>query len=109
MKYNTKITKIKLKKRIVKYTLTYPKKTMKLKKILPIIGIIILIYILFTIDKEVIISDFSSIQPIYLILSFLAVFPILIITNYEWQLILKKHKIRISYIDSFKNILIGSF
>lgn len=82
---------------------------MKFRKLLPAIGIVILIYILITIDVETIILNFSGIKPIYLILSFLSLIPILIITNYEWQLILKKQKINVSYIYSLKNILIGYF
>lgn len=82
---------------------------MNIRKLLPVIGIVILIYILITIDLEAIVSDFSSIKPIYLILSFLSLFPILIMTNFEWQLILKKQKIFVSYTYSLKNILIGYF
>jgi len=82
---------------------------MNIRKLLPAIGIVILIYILITIDIEKIILNFSGIKPIYLILSFLLLFPILLITNYEWQIILKKQKINVSYIYSLKNILIGYF
>ena len=82
---------------------------MNIRKLLPAIGIVILIYILITIDIETIILNFSDIKPIYLILSFLSLIPILLITNYEWQLILKKQKINVSYIYSLKNILIGYF
>ena len=87
----------------------YLKKIMNIRKLLPAIGIVILIYILITIDIETIISDFSSIKPMYLILSFLSLFPILLMTNFEWQLILKKQKINVSYTYSLKNILIGYF
>jgi len=82
---------------------------MNIRKLLPAIGIIILVYILTTVDIETIISDFSSIKPVYLILSFLSLFPILLMTNFEWQLILKKQKINVSYAYSLKNILIGYF
>jgi len=82
---------------------------MNIRKLLPTIGIVLLIYILTTIDIETIILNFSGIKPIYLILSFFLLIPILLITNYEWQLILKKQKINVSYIYSLKNILIGYF
>jgi uncharacterized protein (TIRG00374 family) len=82
---------------------------MNIRKLLPAIGIVILIYILITIDIEMIILNFSSIKPMYLILSFLSLIPILLITNYEWQFILKKQKMDVSYIYSLKNILIGYF
>ena len=82
---------------------------MNFKKLLPVIGIIILIYILTTIDIDTIISDFLTIHPAYLILSFLALVPLLLIINYEWQFILKKQKIKVSNTYSLKNILIGYF
>ena len=87
----------------------YLKVIMNIRKLLPAIGIVILIYILITIDIETIILNFSDIKPMYLILSFLSLIPILLITNYEWRLILKKQKINVSYIYSLKNILIGYF
>jgi len=77
--------------------------------LLPAIGIVILSYILITLDFEAIIFNFSTINPIFLILSFLSLIPILLITNYEWQFILKKQKIFVSFVYSLKNILIGYF
>ena len=82
---------------------------MNVRALLPAIGIIILGYILATLDFEIIISNFSNINPAYLILSFLSLVPILLITNYEWQLILKKQKIFVSFVYSLKNILVGYF
>lgn len=82
---------------------------MDFKKILPIIGIIILFYILFTLDTEKIIDVFLSIDLFYGLLSTLAIIPIVLLVNYEWQLILKKHNIHVSYRYSLKNIFIGYF
>lgn len=82
---------------------------MFIKKFLPIIGIIILIYIFITIDIVKIIDVFLQINIWFALLSLFAIYPILLLVNYEWQLILKKHKIRVSYIYSLKNILIGYF
>lgn len=82
---------------------------MKKRKILPIIGIIILIYIITTININKIITDFSQINPLYSIFSFFALIPILIISIIQWQIILKKQKIKVSYLYSLKNILIGYF
>ena len=82
---------------------------MNIKKLLPAVGIIIFIYLLSTIDLGKIITDFSRINPAYSILSFFSLVPILIMSNYQWQLILKKQKIDVSYLYSLKNILIGYF
>lgn len=82
---------------------------MNIKKFLPIIGIVILLYILSTIDIEKILNIFFSINILYASFSFFAIVPVLLLVNYEWQLILKKHKIRVTYTYSLKNILIGYF
>jgi len=82
---------------------------MNVKKFLPIIGIIILLYLLLTINIGKIINVFLSINIWYTFLSLFAIVPVLLLVNYEWQLILRKHKIRVDYIYSLKNILIGYF
>jgi len=82
---------------------------MDLKKIIPIIGFIILIYILLNVDINKILSDLSKINILYLFLSVLSIIPIILLSNYEWQIILKKQKIKISYQNSLKNIFIGYF
>ncbi|UCF12020.1 MAG: flippase-like domain-containing protein [Thermoplasmatales archaeon] len=82
---------------------------MNIKKLLPIIGIALLLYILSTMDAGKIIDVFLSINIWYALLSFFAIVPILLLVNYEWQLILKKHNIQVTYMYSLKNILIGYF
>jgi len=82
---------------------------MSIKKLLPLIGIIIFIYILTTLDLQKIFTVFSLLSPGYVLLSFFAMVPVLILVNYEWQLILTSHKIRISSLYSLKNIFIGYF
>ena len=82
---------------------------MNAKKLFPIIGIIILIYVLSTLDAKKIIDLFFSINPLYVFLSACSIIPIILFVNYEWQLILKKHKIHVSFWYSLKNIFIGYF
>jgi uncharacterized protein (TIRG00374 family) len=82
---------------------------MKFKKFLPIVGITILIIIVSTLDLEKIIYIFSKISPVYSILSFLAIIPLLVLTTIEWQLLLKKQKIKVSFWYSIKNFFIGYF
>lgn len=82
---------------------------MDVKKILPIVGIIILIYLLSTVDIPSVLTIFSSIPPLYAFLCLFSVVPLLISTNIQWQLILKKQKIRVSFWYSIKNIFIGYF
>jgi uncharacterized protein (TIRG00374 family) len=82
---------------------------MNKKKLLPIIGIIILIYILINLDFHRIIEIFRVINPLYSFLSFFAIVPLLILANIEWQLLLKKQKIKVSFWYSIKNFFIGYF
>ncbi len=82
---------------------------MNLKKILPIVGIIILVFILFNLDFKEIIRIFSGINPLYSFLCFFAVVPLLLMANIEWQLLLKKQKIHVSFWYSIKNFFFGYF
>jgi uncharacterized protein (TIRG00374 family) len=82
---------------------------MKFKKLLPIIGILILIIILSTLNLQKIIDIFSKINPVYSILSFLVIIPLLVLATIEWQLLLKKQKIKVSFWYSIKNFFIGYF
>jgi len=82
---------------------------MNYKKLFPIIGIVILVYIFSTLDLQKIYSVFSNINPFYSFISFFAIVPLLFIVNIEWQILLKKQKINVSYYYSLKNIFIGYF
>ena len=70
---------------------------MNIKKIIPVIGFIILVYILLNINLEKILIDFLKINPIYLFLSMFSIAPIILISNYQWQILLKKQKINVTY------------
>jgi uncharacterized protein (TIRG00374 family) len=81
----------------------------QLKKIAPIIGIIILVYLIANVGTDKIITAFLKISPIYIIIAASITIPRILITNYQWQLILKKQKIHINNIKSLKMLLIGYF
>jgi len=82
---------------------------MDYKKLLPIIGVIILIFIVVTLDLNKIYKVFLSIDPFYSFICFFAIIPIVLMTNIQWQILLKKQKIKVSFIYSIKNIFIGYF
>jgi len=82
---------------------------MDLKKIIPVFGFIILICILLNINIERILIDFLKINPFYLFISFFSITPIILLSNFQWQLLLKKQKIKVTYLYSLKNIFIGYF
>ena len=79
------------------------------KKIMPFIGIIILIYLVLDIGTQEIISTFLKISPVYIFFAATLTLPRVLIRNYGWQLILKKQNINVSYLKSLKIFLIGYF
>lgn len=81
----------------------------KIKKFLPFIGILILIYIIYTMDISKIINAFSQLNILFILGALTLIFPEIIIRNYVWQLILKEHKIKIGFFSSLKIFLIGYF
>lgn len=89
--------------------LILPTTPMDWKKLLPVAGIIILIYILWRFDIGKILAVFSSIDPLYVALCFLSIPFWLLVLNIEWQLILKQQNIHVSFAYSLKNYFIGYF
>ena len=82
----------------------------KLKKILPFIGIIILIfYILYFEDLNEIKNAFLEIHPFYILAALSLTIPRVLIRNVAWQMILKEQKINVSFLESLKIFLIGYF
>ena len=85
-------------------------KTIKtLKKIMPIIGIILFIYIIINTGIGNIATTLAKISPILVIIAAAITIPSLIIRNTQWQIILKKQKIKIGFLRTLKIILIGKF
>jgi hypothetical protein len=82
---------------------------MKIKNLLPLIGIAIFIIILIRLDFNQIIEIFQKINPVYSFLPFLAFIPLVLIANIQWQVLLKKQKIEVSFWYSLKNFFIGYF
>lgn len=82
---------------------------MQYKKILPIIGLIILIYVLSKLDFGKLVEVFQQVDPFYGFLAIFSILPLQLVSNFQWQLILKKHNINVSYLYSLKNIYIGYF
>lgn len=79
------------------------------KKLLPIIGLIIIIYIIYTLDFQEIKYAFFSIKPIFIIASILLTIPRLLVRNYIWILIQRQQKINLRFFRSLKILLIGYF
>lgn len=82
---------------------------MKFRKLFIIIGLILFIFILSTINLSKILEIFRAIHPFYLFLCFFSCFPVILLSNYQWQVLLKHHNIHIDFTTSLKNIFIGYF
>jgi uncharacterized protein (TIRG00374 family) len=88
---------------MVKHLLRYA------KKILPLIGILIFLYLIYTLDISKIQESILSIPPIILLLSLVLTLPRILLRNYAWQLIQREQHISISFFQSLKVFLIGFF
>jgi len=81
----------------------------KVKLFLPFIGLIILGYIIYTLDIQKIISAFLSIDPLFVVYSLLITIPLLLLRNEIWQIVLKEQKVKVGFFCSLKIYLIGVF
>jgi len=82
---------------------------MNFKKLLPLIGIAIFVFILLNLDHNKILEAFSRVNPFYAFLCFFLFIPLLFLASIEWQLLLRRQKIRVSFWYSIKNFFIGYF
>lgn len=80
-----------------------------IKRILPIIGIAIFVYIIQDIGINKITNVLSAIPLHYIILLFFLWIPSVSVSVFIWQYILKNHKIKISILYLFKALFIADF
>ncbi len=81
----------------------------RIKKFLPLIGIVLLFYTIYTLDISKIVEAFLSIPIIFILIAIPLTLPRVIIRNSAWFLIQREQKIRISFWRSLKIFLIGYF
>ena len=79
------------------------------KKFLPIIGILLLAYLVYTIGSEDILNSVFQIHPIYILIALSLTIPRVFVRNYAWQMMQKEQKIKLGYWQSLKIMLIGFF
>ncbi|MBU0497808.1 MAG: flippase-like domain-containing protein [Candidatus Thermoplasmatota archaeon] len=82
---------------------------MRIRNILPSIGIIIFIYIIYNIGYEKIVHLFLLISPIYLFIALLFIAPRIILSSYKWLIICKKQKMNFHLFYIIKIFLISMF
>jgi len=82
---------------------------MRLKNLLPVIGLVVFAFILFQLDFSTMFQIFLEIPFVYAILSFFVFVPLLFLVTIEWQLLLKRQRINVSFWYSIKNLFIGYF
>ncbi|MCD6512565.1 MAG: flippase-like domain-containing protein [Thermoplasmata archaeon] len=81
----------------------------KIKYFLPLIGVVLFIYIVYSVGPHKIIYYLSRINILYLIASLSIFIPRITITTYKWQMIAKKQGIFIPLSKMIKINLIGLF
>jgi uncharacterized protein (TIRG00374 family) len=79
------------------------------KKLLPVFGIVLLVYVLWRFNVGKILSVFATLDPLYGALCFLGMPVIMLIVTVEWQMVLKRQCIHVSFVYSLKNFFIGYF
>lgn len=79
------------------------------KKLLPVFGIVLLVYVLWKFNVGKILSVFATLDPLYGVLCFLGMPVIMLIVTVEWQMVLKRQCIHVSFVYSLKNFFIGYF
>jgi uncharacterized protein (TIRG00374 family) len=79
------------------------------KKYLPLLGLSIFLYLIFSLDTGKIINAVLSIPLVYIVLASVLVIPTVLIRNAAWMLIHKEQKINIGFFQSLKIFLMGYF
>jgi len=79
------------------------------KKILPIIGIGLFIYLLIKLDITKIFKEIANINGYYLLISLILIFIFFITQTLKWFVLARKQKIKIPFKDAFNINLISSF
>lgn len=84
-------------------------KVTKIKKLLPLIGIAVFVYLLVSIGVEKIWSSLLEVRLEYILLSLLLFPPIAILQTHKWNILLRKQGINLDFSYVFKLYLIGLF
>jgi hypothetical protein len=82
---------------------------LKLLKILPIIGIILLLYILIEIGVDKALEELLSLNPIYPIIAIILLIPRTLMVTKKWEYIIKKQEIKVPYSFVVKTYFIATF
>lgn len=82
---------------------------MNWKKLLPVIGIALFIYILFSVGLDKIVSTFLAADLFFLLLTLLLVIPTMFIQTFKWDYLLKNQGINLPFWYLFKVYWIGLF
>ena len=82
---------------------------MNFRKILPIIGVIILIYIIIRVDPKKLLKSLIEVKLSLLLLSLLLFIPISLLQTYKWHLIMKLQNLRTNFLYLSKANILGNF
>lgn len=82
---------------------------MKITKILPLIGVLIFIYLIYRIGLNEIINAFSFTKPIFFFASFILIILVVLIQAYKWNNILKLQNYQIPFLTILKIQAISIF
>jgi uncharacterized protein (TIRG00374 family) len=78
-------------------------------KFIPVIGLLLFIYIIYTIGLDKILTSFQLIPPLYFILALIVFIPKLLLATYKWQYIGRLQKMDFHFWTLAKFLLISLF
>lgn len=82
---------------------------MKIRKLLPFVGIVLFVYILVKIDLNEVFMEIRQADIIYLLISILFLIFMLIVGTFKWHVIALKQDIKVPFWEAFKINIISDF
>lgn len=82
---------------------------MSIKKFLPLIGILILIFLIYSIGLNKIVLAFLRVNPFYIVFYLVLFVPLLFLQAFKWFYLMEKQGLKVKFFDAFKLNIIGVF
>jgi len=82
---------------------------MNIKRVLPIIGLAIFVYLIFKIGPKNIINSITNVNVFLLIISVLIIIPTILMQTLKWFVLLKKQQIKISFKETLRLQVMSMF
>lgn len=82
---------------------------MKISKFLPLIGVVLFIYIIWSVGPFKILENFETANPVYFLLAIILIIPVVLVKAFKWKLLVWSYRIDYALKDCISAWLIGFF